>query len=156
MKNYLLIGFIGFLSLTGCNPDVIVDQYHSLPETGWHYKNEITDTFQPKTNYYHQLYANVRINGDYGYSNLYTRLTITAPDSSKTKEVINLKLAENSGKWLGSGIGDVITFQIPILGKQTFKQKGTYTVNIEQYMRLENLPNVVSVGIKVEQLEEIY
>ena len=142
--------------MIGCNPDVIVDQYHSLPESGWHYKNSVTDTFLPKTNYHHQLYANVRINGDYGYSNLFARLTIIAPDSSITKEILNLKLAENSGKWLGSGIGDVITFQLPILGKKKFKQKGIYTVKIEQYMRLENLPNVVSVGIKVQQLEEIY
>lgn len=156
MKKYLLIGLVGFLSLTGCNPDVLVDQYHSLPESGWHYKNIVKDTFQPETNYHYQLYANVRINGDYGYSNLYTRLTIIAPDSATTKEVLNLRLAENSGKWLGSGIGDIITFQIPILDKKSFKQKGTYTVKLEQFMRLENLPNVVSVGIKVQKLEEIY
>lgn len=152
----MLIGFVSFLTLIGCNSDVLVDQYHSLPESGWHYKNVVMDTFQPQSDYYHQLYANVRINGDYGYSNLYVRLTIIAPDSTATKEVINLKLAENSGKWLGSGIGDAITFQLPILGKQTFKQKGTYTIKIEQYMRLENLPNVLSAGIKVQQLEEIY
>ena len=102
------------------------------------------------------MYANVRITGDYEFSNLYVKLTIVAPDSGSSTEIINLKLAENSGKWLGSGIGDVITYQLPILNKKEFKQSGTYTVKIEQYMRLVNLPNVVSVGLKVQQLEEIY
>ena len=53
------------------------------------------------------------------------------------------------------GIGNIVTYQLPILGKQKLSEAGTYKVELEQYMRLEHLQNVVSAGIIVEQLDEI-
>ncbi len=135
----------------------MVDTFHDIPENGWQYENVIVDSFSVKQpDHYHQYYLNARIDGDYPYANLHVKLKITAPDSTVSEEVVSVKLAEKSGKWLGSGIGDVITFQVPILKRQELKQKGKYTVELEQYMRLENLPFIVSAGIKVEQQEEIF
>jgi gliding motility-associated lipoprotein GldH len=57
---------------------------------------------------------------------------------------------------VGSGLGDVITFQVPILHRKILNQKGKYTVTIAQDMRLESLANIVSAGLRVEQQEEIY
>ena len=81
---------------------------------------------------------------------------ITFPDSSSKEYNIPLQLAEKSGKWLGSGLGDVITFRIPVFHRKFLTQKGKYTVSISQDMRLESVPNIVSAGLRVEQQEEIF
>lgn len=135
----------------------MVDNFHDIPEEGWQYQNVVIDSFEvTNPHLYHQYYVNLRINGDYAYSNIHVKLTTISPDSSTKEEIIPILLAEKSGRWLGSGLGDVLTFQVPVMGKQEFKQKGKYTVKLEQYMRLEFLPNIVSAGMKIEQQEEIF
>jgi len=57
---------------------------------------------------------------------------------------------------LGSGLGDVITFQTPILHRKLLTKKGKYSISIAQDMRLETLKNVTAAGIHVEQQEEIF
>lgn len=144
-------------ALSACSDSALVDRYHELPEDGWQYEHIITDTFVvEKPGFYHQIFANLRISGDYPYANIYLKLNITKPDGTKKSEVITVDLAAKSGKWLGSGLGDVITFQSPILHRKYLDQKGKYTIEIEQNMRLETLANVLAAGIRVEQQEEIY
>ena len=140
-----------------CQEGVLVDQFHDIQNSEWEYENKVLDTFnveQPE--FYHQISANLRISGEYAYSNIHLLLTARHPDGKITTHKIPLELAEKSGKWLGSGLGDVISFQIPILHRKYLNQKGTYRFEITQDMRLNPLPNVLSAGIRVEQQEEIF
>ncbi len=158
LKNTLFILTVVFAAaLSACSDDALVDRYHVLPEEGWHYEHIVTDTFRLENpGFYHQIFANLRVSGDYPYANIYLKLNITKPDGSKKSEVISVDLATKSGKWLGSGLGDVVTFQSPILHRKYLDNKGKYTVEIEQNMRLETLANVLAVGLRIEQQEEIY
>ncbi len=157
LKKYHFILAITAFLFAGCNGDVLVDEYHTLPVSGWEYKDVITDSFEVlEPGHYHQLSANLRINGDYTYANFHVKMNITFPDSSSKEYNVPLQLAEKSGKWLGSGLGDVVTFRIPIFHRKFLTQKGKYTVSISQDMRLESVPNIVSAGLRVEQQEEIF
>jgi len=157
LKKYLFILAITAFLFAGCNEDVLVDEYHTLPVSGWEYKDVITDSFEvSEPGHYHQLSANLRINGDYPYANFHVKMNITFPDSSSKEYNVPLQLAEKSGKWIGSGLGDVITFRIPVFHRKFLTQKGKYTVSISQDMRLESVPNIVSAGLRVEQQEEIF
>ena len=153
MKN--LFAFILLaLTFTACNSDALVDEFHPIDNEAWSYSELLTDTFSVSEEaYYHKLFINLRITGDYAYQNLYVKLKHTNSKGKKKEEIINLPLAEKTGRWLGSGMGDVITFQIPVLGKQKF-EKGKHTISLEQYMRLEQLPFVVAAGIRVEKTKE--
>lgn len=156
LKKYSLILILA-ATLSACSDHALVDQYHELPDEGWQYEHIITDTFEvTNPDYYHQVFANLRITGDYTYANIYLKLNITSPDSTTKSEIITVDLADKSGKWLGTGLGNVITYQTPILHRKYLTQKGKYTVKIEQNMRLQTLQNVRAVGIRVEQQEEIY
>ena len=136
---------------------MLVDSFHELPASGWTYEHTLTDSFTiEKPGHYHAIFCNLRINGDYPYANIHVKLSIQHPDSTTTEHKIPLTLAEKSGKWLGSGLGDAITYQTPILHRKFFNKKGTYTITLAQDMRLENMPNVLSAGIRVEQQEEIF
>lgn len=156
-KASVILLFLFASVLTACSDEALVDRYHALPADGWQYEHVVVDSFEVKNpGYYHQIFSNIRISGDYPYANIYLKLIITQPDGSKKSEVISVPLAAKSGKWLGTGLGDVITFRAPILHRKYLTQKGKYTLAIEQNMRLQTLSNVLAVGVRVEQQEEIY
>ncbi len=77
----------------------------------------------------------------------------TPGDSIATKARINITLAEASGKWLGRGMGEIFEQRMPIsLGDSVNLSKaGTYEVVIEQNMRINPLPEVLHVGLRVEK-----
>lgn len=154
---FFILTVVFAAAFSACSDDALVDRYHVLPEEGWHYEHIVTDTFCVENpDFYHQIFANLRVSGDYPYANIYLKLNITTPDGSKKSEILSVGLATKSGKWLGSGLGDVVTFQAPILHRKYLDQKGKYTVEIEQNMRLETLANVLAAGLRIEQQEEIY
>lgn len=157
MKRYIFILLAAGFLASGCNSNVLVDSFQTLPEEGWLYQDIVTDSFEvTEPGFYHQVSANLRLKSDYPYANIHLAVSITYPDSTASDYKVPIELAEKSGNWLGSGLGDVITFQVPILHRKVLNQKGKYTVTMAQDMRLESLPNIVSTGLRVEQQEEIY
>ena len=157
MKKYIFILLAAGFLASGCNSSVLVDSFQTLSEEGWLYQDIVADSFEvTEPGFYHQVSANLRFKSDYPYANIHLAVSITYPDSTTSDYKVPIELAEKSGNWLGSGLGDIITFQVPILHRKILNQKGKYTVTIAQDMRLESLPNIVSAGLRVEQQEEIY
>jgi gliding motility-associated lipoprotein GldH len=68
----------------------------------------------------------------------------------KTQRV-ELPLANKEGKWLGSGMGDIFEHRIPIQQNARFDKQGMYHFSFEQNMRLNPLPHIMSVGLRVEK-----
>lgn len=136
---------------------MILDVYEELPSEGWSYEDSVELSFDiTDTTHYYQLFINLRINAKYKWENFFIKMTIVSPSGEEKTSVEQLILAENSGKWRGSGIGDIITFQEPIQKRKTFKEKGTYKVILKQNMREDNWQNLRSIGMKIEKQEEIF
>jgi gliding motility-associated lipoprotein GldH len=55
-----------------------------------------------------------------------------------------------SGKPLGDGLGDIFDHRILALSDYRFETAGTYRFKIEQYMRQDTLPMILSMGLRVE------
>jgi len=74
------------------------------------------------------------------------------PDGGLLKDTVNCILADNRGKWKGTGVGDLWDLKIPYIGGFKFAQTGSYTVSFEQAMRVENgLNGITDVGLRVEK-----
>lgn len=94
----------------------------------------------------------VELNYDnrYGYRNLY--LFITVEDADKTvvtRDTLNCMLADEFGKWLGSGWGSSFQQSFPykrgiVLGKQ-----GAYSVSVSQGMRKDIIEGIERVGLRI-------
>lgn len=135
----------------------MVNQYHELPVEGWEYEHAVVDTFiVSEADHYHQIDANLRISADYEYANLNLKIEVSHPDSTLTVHKLPIELAEKSGKWKGSGLGDIITYQVPILHRKFLNKEGKYTFKTYQDMRVNPVPHVLSAGIRVQQQEEIF
>lgn len=110
------------------------------------FKIPITDTLA-----HHNVYINIRHNGQYEKSNLYLFINIISPKGDKIRDTVNCVLSDSKGKWLGSGLGDIYSNQLMYKQNIGFPHAGYYTFEIEQAMRVDNLKNVEDIGVRIEK-----
>jgi gliding motility-associated lipoprotein GldH len=64
------------------------------------------------TSAYYNIYFNIRNTGTFKYSNLFVLLTVQGPKSQAETHRYEFRLADDEGKWLGSGLGDIYSNRI--------------------------------------------
>ena len=146
----LLIASICFGS---CDNARVIDENKEIPANGWYYKNKLGFDFNIKdTNRIYTLYVNVRASNEYPFSNLFVLIHQRTPSNKDTSFRRELTLIDANGKWLGKGLGDLFDFQIPVMERIRFNEKGLYHFELEQNMRLDTLPHIMAAGIRVEDV----
>jgi gliding motility-associated lipoprotein GldH len=138
----------------GCTNNSVFFKYKTINNSGWHkdslctFDVKITDV---KSAY--DIYVNVRNRGEYPYQNLWLFLEKMSPDSVITKDSIECYLADQRGKWLGSGLGSV--FEMPIIYQQKikFESPGIYRYKIVHGMRDSILSGINDIGMRVEKVK---
>ncbi len=154
MKQLLII-ILGIFLISGiisCDRKRVFEAYQPLGEKGWNkdsvvvFNVELTDTIRN-----HNLYVNIRNKGTYPYSNLWLFLSIGSPDGISRTDTVEFSLAEASGRWKGSGIGDLYDNQILYKSSAYFPHKGNYTFQIKQGMRDNVLEGIRDIGIRIEK-----
>jgi len=91
--------------------------------------------------------------GGYKLSNLFVFFTTRAPSGKMERDTVELTLADESGKWLGDGMGDIWDNRILFKNRFRFPEKGIYAFRLEQAMRYDILPQIMDVGIRIERAE---
>jgi len=143
------------LGLVSCDTNKVFEEYAEVENANWQKENIASFEFTAKdTVTAHNLYINVRNTGTYAYSNIYLFITMQGPNGGILKDTVNCILADNRGRWLGNGIGDLWDLRIPYVGGFKFAQAGNYTVTLEQAMRVEDgLEGVTDIGLRVEKVK---
>jgi gliding motility-associated lipoprotein GldH len=142
------------LFFSSCDNKRVFEQNQAIPENGWaesnivKYNVDIKDPSTP-TNFY----INVRNADGYPYNNLFLFIKTTFPNGKMSNDTLECVLADEKGKWLGSGVGDLYDNQIPFKKNVRFPLAGIYTFEIEQGMRSENIPLIMDVGLRIEKAE---
>lgn len=148
--------FLAFaLVLVACDQGRIFEQNKTITEGYWYvnsiidFQFEIADAEIP-----YNIYSNVSHSSDYNFYNLYYKFTLKDSTAKEIKsELININLFNpKSGEPLGSGLGDVFDHQQLILENFDFENPGKYQISFQQYMRTDSLPNILSVGARVERV----
>ena len=101
----------------------------------------------------YNLFFSVRNGVEFPHSNLYFKYYLK--DSTGIlleSELIDFQLFHpKSGYPLGNGIGDMFEHRYEILTKYQFDKAGSYELSFQQYMRYDSLPQIFSVGYRVEK-----
>jgi gliding motility-associated lipoprotein GldH len=145
---------LSVLVLVSCDPGRVYEKNIRIPDGIWtrnypvRFEVIVEDTITP-----HNLYINIRNTGMYPFSNLYLFVTTAAPSGHTIKDTVQIILADEKGKWLGNGLGDIWDNQRLYKEHVRFAQKGKYVFEYEQAMRLERLPFILDVGLRVEKVK---
>jgi len=152
---FLLGGLITLVlfSAQGCtDPNAVIDQNTAIPNHNWSYVNRVKyDVKIDDISVPYNLYFNLRVSGSYKYSNMFALLIQTSPGKKTHTTRYEFKLANKDGEWLGSGSGNLYSFQLPLRTQYKFPAKGVYHFEIEQNMRDNPLHEVIDAGLRVEK-----
>ncbi len=133
-----------------CNTNILFDQNISLPQEGWH-KNDaaafnvnINDSINS-----FKFKLNIRNTTDYRYSNLYIFLITKLPNGNISRDTIECILANNEGKWLGKGWGNIKENNIVLKSNLRFPLTGNYKFILQQAMRVDTLKGISDMGLSI-------
>ena len=144
------------LTFTGCIQSPYYQKEYNMQQNMWAYNNKPTFKFEvTDTNALYNLYFLIRHTEAYPYSNIWVWVYTKKP-GSKTFEKTRLEipLAEPSGKCMARGMGSIWEQRMPISNDGDtvmLRKKGVWEIQIEQNMRVNPLPEVLQVGLRIEK-----
>jgi gliding motility-associated lipoprotein GldH len=140
------------VSSFSCSQTTFYDQYQIVDEM-WHKEKEFYFTYAIDDIFArYNLYINVRNNNSYLYQNLWLFCSEEQPVGPVRCDTIECMLADNFGKWYGSGIS-IFYLRIPIRIGYSFPHKGQYTFSIKQGMRDNCLKGIEEIGLTIEKID---
>ncbi len=136
--------------LGSCDPDMVYDKFQKTDNGEWSWADKkifivpITDSLKS-----YNILINIRHTTEYPKSNLFVFIKTTAPNGHFMKDTVEIKIANDRGKWLGNGFGDIKLVSRIYRKAVRFAYKGNYTFTLEQAMRIPEIP-VTDVGLRIE------
>ncbi len=149
------------LIFSGCDPNRVYEKNTDLKSPSgdayvWDVQQRPSFSFDiADTTARYDLYFNVRNAADYGFYNLYLKHTLTGPDGRLVGPPLLHQMVlmdPKTGEPLGAGAGDIFDHQFLALPRQRFARPGTYKLTLEQYMRQNQLPGIMAVGVRVAKV----
>jgi gliding motility-associated lipoprotein GldH len=147
--------FLILAVLAGCLPSPYYQNVEAVPGYAWSYDFKPTFRFDVSdTSADYRPYLIIRHSQAYPFNNIWVLMHVKAPGEKLARtERVNVVLAEPSGKWMGRGMEDMWEQHLYLKTEDSFsfRKKGTWEVSLEQNMRINPLPEVMNVGLRVEQ-----
>lgn len=149
---FWIVGALVFLS--ACSTDVVYEQIQTIDENGWRYNEPVVVNLStPDTLNTYNLIFDVRITPNYSYQNLWLFIETTEPNGSIRIDSMNCPMAFPDGRWIGTGLGDLIDNPILVYRNFKFSEMGDYQFKIRHGMRRDILPNVQNVGVILKRVD---
>ena len=154
-KILLITSFFVF----SCESNIEYIQYNSI-ENQWDKDSIQNFVFELADTKKYNTYINLRINKDYPFSNIFLITTLMDSLSVLSKDTLNFKIADKSGKFLGEKRVNIIENSLIHKEKIELEKNKKYSVSVEHAMRvinkvsgLKSLDGVVDVGYKIENID---
>lgn len=138
--------------LFACDSKRVYEDYNTIAPSGWQkdsvarFDVPVSDTVSSNN-----VFIDIRNKGDYPNSNIWLFVDVKAPDGKVLTDTVEYILAEKSGEWKGSGIGDLFDNQFIYRRNVAFDKPGVYQFSILQGMRANKLEGIHDIGLRVEK-----
>lgn len=145
----ILLLFIG--SCTSIN---LYERTAIIPNQNWKTNFQPSFNFNIEdTNSLYNIYITIRHTDAYAYNNIWINIDTKAPGDTLKHQPLNLILADNSKGWLGVGMDDIFEQRIRITQTPIKLKKGLYIFTLAHIMRINSLPDILNVGIRLEKFK---
>ncbi len=136
--------------LYSCSTDTVYHENVMLPSDGWDKNHPVVFNvnISDSINNY-EFGLNIRNTISYRYSNLYLFLITEFPNGNISRDTLECILANNEGKWLGKGWGDIKENNIVLKSGLRFPLTGEYKFHIQQAMRIDTLAGINDIGLSI-------
>lgn len=151
MKNSLIIylTLIGLLCIQ-CDNHLEYSDTINL-KSSWIKKDTLNFNFKIQNSKFKKnINFIVRNNDDYPFSNLYLFIKLKHGKKIIQTDTLNYNLADNNGKWLGTGVGSTKEIYLQYKKGFNFPQDGEYTLSVVQGIRKDTLKGIEDFGVNIE------
>jgi gliding motility-associated lipoprotein GldH len=139
------------LGLISCDRAMVYDDFQRIEDGSWAWDDPAEFNFSiSDTSGFHDILIHLRHSTEYPMSNLYLFVHVTGPSGQELSDTLQMLLAENSGEWIGRGVGNLREIGYLYRKNTMFPEPGEYSISIEQAMRLPELP-VSGVGVRISK-----
>jgi len=139
-------------ALSSCNDSVVLSELTAIDSGKWGFEDsrmitaELNDTLTPM-NYF----IEVRHGANYPYQNLILYFKTFYPNNTYKLDTIDCPLAESSGKWYGTGLGDLLDNRIMFKRNVQLPQGGKCKFELQHAMRSDTIEEVYDIGLRIEK-----
>jgi len=155
MRNSFWVFFLGII-IFSCDKNKIYEDTADLKNAYWLADSTKSFNFTiPDNNFGYNIILSIRNGIEYPHSNIYVQYTIgDSTNKILDEELRNFQLFNaKSGFPLGNGSGNIFEHQFNLLVDYEFPYTGRFNINFRQYMRYDSLPQLYSVGVRIETQE---
>jgi gliding motility-associated lipoprotein GldH len=153
-NNWFFLAFLAFVIAglsTACNKEkILFEKEYAWQDATWRHSDTLNFAFDiADTMALYDIVVTIKHRTDYPYQNIYSQIFTKFPTGERTKQLINVDLADNTGKWNGEGSGKTRSYDVDIQQNAFFNQSGKHVIKLEQFMRTEALASVESVALRI-------
>lgn len=152
MRYLLILSLLG-AGLVSCDSNRVSENNLDINKF-WEADSIITFSFKIQdASIDYNLFFLIRNGVEFPHSNLYFKYALKdSLSNSLESELINIQLFNvKTGYPLGNGVGEIFEHQYELLTKYQFNNTGQYQLSFQQYMRYDSLPEIYSVGYRIEK-----
>ena len=148
---YSFFALVLCLLLYACSKKkVLFEKQYDLKSSQWTYSDTLNFNFNiTDTLAIYDIVLAIKHTPQYALQNIYTNIYTKFPSGERVKQLLNIDLADNTGKWESTCNSSECDFEIPIQPNAFFNQAGQHTITLEQYMRKDSLANIKSISLKI-------
>ncbi len=150
-KHYLHILLLSvLLFFCACSRNTVFSEYKHISHNSWSadsivcFNFAIADTLSA-----YDIILSIRHTEQYPYQNMWLFVSDNSTTYGTAADTIEFYLADDRGRWLGNGYGDL--HEMPVLYRQhtTFHTADTICIALQQAMRETSLKGISDVGLKI-------
>lgn len=150
MSRFVIVCCVAW-AVMGCGEVPLMSEEHTIAADGWSSNDPVAFQWMvADSTVRHDLVLDVRHRQTYPYSNLYLFLTYQFPNGKSRVDTIECTLADDLGRWRGSGFGDLVDQRFMVESGVQFPLVGRYGLQVTHGMRLDPMPELVSLGLRLE------
>ncbi len=124
----------------------------SLNEDKWTYQDTLNFSFSISDTFaIYNLYLDIEHSTEYSYQNIYMQVYTRFPSGKRIKELLPIDFADKTGRWYGDCNKDWCNLRVMLQQGAFFNEIGEHTIALEQFMRVETLPGLRGMSIKLEE-----
>ena len=144
------------ISISACDSSRIYEDFEDFEESFWHIDSVQSFQFlieDPGRSY--NIIATFRNSAAYPFYNLYFQfMLVDSLDNVLVDQLEEYNFFDpKTGEPFGSGRGDLFDHEVMLEKGFSFPAGGNYTLKLQQFMRMDTLPYILSVGARVELME---
>jgi gliding motility-associated lipoprotein GldH len=152
MKKNIVFFLLIIIGLFSCGKRTIFEKYIEIDNSTWNCKSVISFNVPiSDIGKKYNIYLVVRHSEVYPFNNLYVGVDIYTPSGDKRSNEYYLEIRNEDRSFKGDVLGDIWDVKVQIMRNASFTKEGIHKFDISNLMQYTNLPDIMEIGLIVEE-----